>query len=397
MREERFYEPKDNGALLGFTIETIGDGGDSTITGQRKGGQLELSIVRPGHAVETRTQPASAETVEQIDAPRLALARHAKVSGVSLDDETLSDSGSVTEPLPDGELVNSGITLKVHRTKTVEEKDHLEVITSIDDQGRVVEVSFGQPPVMMGKAQPETEAKKLEEVDLFALTKVVLDAAPDKDAFAVPGHLVMHVTGLPPAFQKKNPRQSYTTKAGGIVDVDIHTHAPAAHAGRPMSAASTQELKEALASTLQVESDDPQIASLAKKLVGDEPDAWTAAQKLSRWVNANLEKAYGASSDRASDVLMRKKGDCTEHALLFTALARAAGIPARRVDGLVYMQTEDKPALYWHEWAEVWVGEWISIDPTFNEAVADATHLALGEEGRADSAALIGQLAIKLK
>ena len=64
-----------------------------------------------------------------------------------------------------------------------------------------------------------------------------------------------------------------------------------------------------------------------------------------------------------------------------TALARAVGIPARRVDGLVYMEAADAvPAFYWHEWVEVYVGEWIEVDPTFNQEVADATHIALGSE-----------------
>ena len=39
-------------------------------------------------------------------------------------------------------------------------------------------------------------------------------------------------------------------------------------------------------------------------------------------MNKNLTKDYGSSSDRATDVLKTMKGDCTEHALLATALLR---------------------------------------------------------------------------
>ena len=89
------------------------------------------------------------------------------------------------------------------------------------------------------------------------------------------------------------------------------------------------------------------------------------------------------------------KGDCTEHSLLSVALLRAAGIPARRVDGVVYMVNEDGvPALYWHEWVEAYVGEWTQLDPTFNQTVADATHFAVGEEGNAEITPLIGALKV---
>ena len=110
----------------------------------------------------------------------------------------------------------------------------------------------------------------------------------------------------------------------------------------------------------------------------------------------DIEKAYGVSHDRASDVLTAGKGDCTEHSVLFVALARALGIPARGVHGLVYARYEDgRDALYWHAWAEVKSGgEWIAIDPTFGQPVADATHVALGEGPQVDTVGLLGALKV---
>ena len=37
-----------------------------------------------------------------------------------------------------------------------------------------------------------------------------------------------------------------------------------------------------------------------------------------------------------ADIMEKKSGDCTEHALLFVTLARALGIPAREVSGIYY-------------------------------------------------------------
>ena len=62
---------------------------------------------------------------------------------------------------------------------------------------------------------------------------------------------------------------------------------------------------------------------------------------------------------------------------------------------MVFLVNEDKvPALYWHEWVEVYVGEWVAMDPTFNQEVADATHFALGEDGNAEITPLIGSLKV---
>ena len=121
-----------------------------------------------------------------------------------------------------------------------------------------------------------------------------------------------------------------------------------------------------------------------------------AAIRINHFVNRRLEKTFGQSRDRASEVLATGKGDCTEHALLFTALARAAGVPARPVYGLVYTRYGDgEDALYWHAWVEVRSGsEWIALDPTFGQDVADATHLALGRGSQVDAVALLGSLEV---
>jgi len=132
-------------------------------------------------------------------------------------------------------------------------------------------------------------------------------------------------------------------------------------------------------------------------VVGDATTAYAAALKLSDHVYRRLEKAYGASHDRASDVLRAGRGDCTEHAVLLVALARAAGIPARGVHGLVYARYEDgADALYWHAWVEVRsAGEWIAVDPTFGQPVADATHVALGRGTQVDAVGLLGAIQVR--
>jgi len=62
-------------------------------------------------------------------------------------------------------------------------------------------------------------------------------------------------------------------------------------------------------------------------------------------------------------------------AVLFSALAKIAGIPTRLITGLVYVGGANNVFGY-HEWVEVWMGDrWIAMDPTFGQDIADATHI----------------------
>jgi transglutaminase-like putative cysteine protease len=66
------------------------------------------------------------------------------------------------------------------------------------------------------------------------------------------------------------------------------------------------------------------------------------------------------------------------------------------VKGLVYANYgQGGPGLYWHAWAEVKVGnDWIAVDPTFGQDVADATHVTLGRGSSQDAIALVGSLRV---
>ena len=159
----------------------------------------------------------------------------------------------------------------------------------------------------------------------------------------------------------------------------------------PVTEPSTREW---LKQTTFVQSDDPRLSAKAKEIVAGEKDTFTISTKLCHWVYENVRTTYSARLSNALEVLEHPEGDCTEHSILFVGLARAAGLPAREVAGLIYV-ADDKPAFYFHQWAKVWVGKWIDVDPTFNQPLADATHIKLAEGDLFEQAKLIptiGQL-----
>jgi len=124
-----------------------------------------------------------------------------------------------------------------------------------------------------------------------------------------------------------------------------------------------------------IQSGDPEIISKSREILGGETDSLRAAEKINRWVYGYLKKTGTASIPNAKDVLKAGSGDCNEHSALFAALARAAGIPTKTVSGTIYLDGR----FYYHAWNEVYVGEWVAVDPTFGQIPADATHIKLVE------------------
>jgi transglutaminase-like putative cysteine protease len=158
-----------------------------------------------------------------------------------------------------------------------------------------------------------------------------------------------------------------------------------------------EAVKPWLAATQFVQSDNPKLIAKAKEIIGDETDALAASTKLSKWVHENMHSTFSARLTNAIEVLEHLEGDCTEHSILFIGLARAAGLPAREVAGVVYVEGV-KPGFYFHQWAKVWVGKWVDVDPTFDQPLVDATHIKLAEGDLFQQARIIpiiGQLQIK--
>jgi transglutaminase-like putative cysteine protease len=161
--------------------------------------------------------------------------------------------------------------------------------------------------------------------------------------------------------------------------------------------ANAQGVDEYLQSTAFIQSDAPGLVAAARKAVGDATDVATASERLVRFVATHVQDEYVPAYSNALDALNSGRGDCTEHSILYVALARALGVPARVAVGVAYWQPGG--GFGWHAWAEVHVNDrWYSVDPTWNQPVADATHLKLAGGGPAEQARivmLLGALRIK--
>lgn len=128
----------------------------------------------------------------------------------------------------------------------------------------------------------------------------------------------------------------------------------------PVPAAVDAPVKEQSAASFLVDFDQPAVKTLVAAVEakhGRNPgvDVLVAA------VDEHIERKNGARvMDVASVVARRREGDCTEHAVLLTAVARAFGRPARMINGLAVVALPDgNVGAYGHAWTEIWEdGAW---------------------------------------
>lgn len=186
--------------------------------------------------------------------------------------------------------------------------------------------------------------------------------------------------------------QSVVKSGDGRIIVRTGTALQPAAEGKPVEPRDTY-LKPAE----KIEARAPEIMAKSKELATGRNSAEEIVRALTswtaEWLKDTVEDGGGALASFKS-----RSGNCQTHARLYTALARAAGIPTRFVSGLVYM--EGKGFLY-HSWAESVVGgQWVAVDPTYNQVPADPTHLKFFEghapEDLAPIIAIIGRIRINV-
>ncbi len=159
------------------------------------------------------------------------------------------------------------------------------------------------------------------------------------------------------------------------------------------------DLRGALEPEPLIQSGDERILREARRAAGLGPrrrgDPVVVAERLALAVYGMLEKEISFSLPSATRVLETRRGDCNEHTILYVAMARAVGLPARAAVGLVYLDG----SFFYHAWPEVWLGEWVAVDPTFGQVPAGAAHLRFMTGGLArqvEIARLIGNLEIEV-
>ena len=261
-----------------------------------------------------------------------------------------------------------------------------ETLVWLDDAGRTLREE-GPMDMVVQREDASHAVSAGWGADAFDLMGAI--AVPVRVPIHDPRHatrLSARVDGIGDLQMPTDPRQSLRD---GILHIELE---PITSTYRLPYAG--EEWRTELQATPFLQVDHPRIRATASTILSGETDARRAAERLREWVYGALEKRPVASIPNAVQVLEARAGDCNEHAVLFAALARAAGLPTRVEAGVVYANG----SFLYHAWDAVWLGAgWVTVDPTFDQMPADATHVELIQGGPETHGALltvIGKLSI---
>ncbi len=140
-----------------------------------------------------------------------------------------------------------------------------------------------------------------------------------------------------------------------------------------------------LKSSAVIQSHHPKIRKAVADIISDEDSPLERITAILTWINQNITKRPVLSIPSALETFENRMGDCNEHAVLFAAMARAAGIPTQIEAGLVHMGGR----FYYHAWNAVYLGRWVTVDAIMAQFPADVTHIRLIRGDQADQLDLV--------
>jgi len=251
----------------------------------------------------------------------------------------------------------------------------------LDATGKVLESQVGG--FFVARLEPPDVAKRLDFSQDILVSAVV--SSPERLANPESiSKMRLRISGFADAPPPSSPRQK-VTREGDLVVLELSKETPP---NVPLADAKKGADPAHIEATAFIQSTAPEIRKAAREAVGNAEDVVTATSRLSTWVFGHVRDEYVPAYSNALEALKSGRGDCTEHSILFVALARSIGIPARVAVGIAYWPPGN--GFGWHAWAEVYAaGNWYTVDPTWGQAIADGTHIKLAEGGPAQQARIV--------
>ena len=227
--------------------------------------------------------------------------------------------------------------------------------------------------LVVTKTDRETALGGMEEVDIVLKTRILpAGKRPTPKAEHLEAEVKLPTGNIAEAIMS-NARQKLDveTEQSGRLSIQVPTVVAEDCPDLPIRDAEGEFLR----ASVYIQTVHSDIQAKAEEILNGERNSWRASEKLCQWVyEAITDKRMTGGFGSSLTVLESLSGDCTEHTILFIALARAAGIPSRICSGIVF----SRDAFYYHFWPEVYVGRWVQMDPTFGQMVADANHIQFG-------------------
>jgi hypothetical protein len=281
----------------------------------------------------------------------------------------------------------SGVKVHFYEVETESKLHGVKTLSRYDDQGIPLSEDI---QIFEMRRETEEQAKDTQySQDMFVLGMVKIDKRIGNTAKVA--ELVIEVKGKEAEGFEDGPRQSVVaTDNGRLVKLGKKY-------GKEQKA-TDEEIKESLTETNAYPISHPKIKELADMVTEGARTPEAKVAKIVAFVHGFVLPKMTGHAPEIHHLLKNRKGDCKSYALLFNNLARAAGVPAREVSGLLYVG-DDGQAFGGHMWNEVVLnGKWVPIDASMGETEVNATHICFGAEDRASKNwfATLGKLSFRL-
>ncbi len=266
--------------------------------------------------------------------------------------------------------------LRIDDVQSIDGKGRIPQTLWTDRQGRIVKLHLPSLRLEAVKCSKTEAQKRIDgpRFDIGVATAVPIERAPVTLAGARRVRYGVRLHKQDPTTVFANgPSQRVSAKDARAAEIVVR-------ALRPDTPGVSDESRPTQGDVLPgplIQSDDASVQALAAKAAPGEKDRWKLAVALERHVKQSMRRVdFSSALATAAEVAQSLEGDCTEHAMLLAALARARGIPARVALGLVAV--ENGAALGFHMWTEVYVADrWIGLDATRAQGGISAAYLKL--------------------
>lgn len=366
--------------------------------GRIVGGTLELTSTQNGQQL-TRKQPWD-KSVRFEAAIRRLRAENLKADGdtvtYSAYDSDQSGSGvyqATARRVGHEDVEVLGRKVRALHIVTASKSLPAEVHSWVNEDFRELVLVMDMGPMLKLRAEacsPDYARQQFQVAELFVATLARLSPPLEDEQGIIGLRLTLHLRQPVDAPLELPQSDRQKTVESTREKVVLELSRPDYPASQPSEL--DDQLRAYLQSCEQFNAADPLIASAGRRFAGIKDDL-ARAIAIRDWVDRKFtNKTMGVGGGTASEAIRTAKGDCTEHAALLVAVARAAGIPARTVSGLVYAPSfgNDRDVLGGHEWAQLFVhGRWVDFDAAIPGQPATACRVAAvigSPDGKADGA-----------
>lgn len=359
-----------------------------TADGTVKGNLVVFSLDTGNSTIEDQVSlngPPMLSTSRRVYLLRQGISQGDKIRIPWFDPVSLTGKESVIEYRGKEQVLIHGRIFNLHRF--TEFFSGIRVNSWLDDEGNVIKEE--SPAGFVFIKEPEFRAKALDDDSselLSAVSVKIKGSMPEPKGRQSQRYRLT----LPreTSFDLDGGRQDFTDD---ILTITLEQLPEDSDTDSITCPDATSELE----SSPYTQSDAPEIIEYSRKITAGLLSQQDKVKALADWVFNTLEKRPVLGIPDALTTLKNRIGDCNEHASLFTALARAAGIPTKIAAGVIY----HKGAFYYHAWNEVCLsGRWISVDTTTNQFPADVSHIKFLEgelQEQVRIGALLGTLEIE--